>query len=146
LVRWTKNQDGKPVTWTKLAIPVLPAGYFFLPFFFFAATRITSIRLWDFLHLVHAKQQFRFWSGMVVEEKSPRWQSFSQRWRKWFFAKKFYAPNLSNTRALACISRIKYFASNTPSEPEFAPVSVKRSSLSEPLNAKCNSTNYGCHK
>jgi hypothetical protein len=56
----TKNQDGKPVTRTKLAIPVLLAGYFFLPFFFFAATRITSIRLLDSLHWVHANQQFVF--------------------------------------------------------------------------------------
>jgi hypothetical protein len=44
----TKNQDGKPVTQTKLAIPVLLRGYFFFlpPFFaafFFAAMRITSI-------------------------------------------------------------------------------------------------------
>src|SRR5688572_7706896 len=43
-----------------------------------------------------------------------------------------HAPNLSNMRALACINRIKNFASNTPSEPRFAPVSVKRSNLSEP--------------
>src|SRR5206468_11605178 len=56
------------------------------------------------------------------------------------------APNLSNIRALACMRRIKYFASNTPSEPMFAPVSVKRSSLSDPLNAECSSTGCGCHE
>ena len=43
-----------------------------------------------------------------------------------------HAPNLSNISALACIRRIRYLASNTPSEPWLAPVSVKRSSLSEP--------------
>src|SRR5205809_373049 len=44
----------------------------------------------------------------------------------------YHAPNLSNIFAFACISRIKYFASKTPSEPRLAPVTVKRSSLSEP--------------
>ena len=44
-----------------------------------------------------------------------------------------HAPNLSNIFALACISRRRYFASKIPSEPELAPVSVNRSSLSEPL-------------
>jgi len=73
----TKNQDGKPVTRTKLAIPVLLNGYFFLPFFFFAAMRITSNLFLDSLHLVHANQQFHLWSCTVVEEKSSRWQSFS---------------------------------------------------------------------
>src|ERR1019366_1510768 len=58
----------------------------------------------------------------------------------------FYAPNLSNIFALACMRRIKYFASNTPSEPLFAPVSVKRSSLSEPLTAECSSTGCACHE
>ena len=41
---------------------------------------------------------------------------------------------------------MRYFASNTPSEPRFAPVSVKRSSLSEPLNAECSSTGCGCQE
>jgi hypothetical protein len=41
--REQKNQDGKPVNQTKLAIPVsLRSYFFFLPFFFFAATSITS--------------------------------------------------------------------------------------------------------
>gem|GEM_PF-2464149 len=44
-----------------------------------------------------------------------------------------YAPNLSSILALACMYRMRYLASNKPSEPRFAPVSVKRSSLSEPL-------------
>src|SRR5208282_5961860 len=57
-----------------------------------------------------------------------------------------YAPNLSNIRALACIRRIKYFDSNTPSEPRFAPVSVNRSSLSHPLNADTSNTGCGCHE
>ena len=41
---------------------------------------------------------------------------------------------------------MRYFASNTPSEPEFAPVSVNRSSLSEPEQAECSSTGCGCHE
>ena len=57
-----------------------------------------------------------------------------------------YAPNLSNIFALACMSRIKYFASNTPSEPVLAPVSVNRSSLSEPEYAERSSTGCGCHE
>ena len=57
-----------------------------------------------------------------------------------------YAPNLSNIFAFACMSRIRYFASKMPSEPEFAPVSVKRSSLSEPLHALCSSTGCGCQE
>lgn len=48
------------------------------------------------------------------------------------FARVYHAPNLSNIFPFACIRRMRYFASNTPSEPMFAPVSVKRSSLSEP--------------
>src|SRR5439155_25841529 len=45
---------------------------------------------WLSLHLVHANQQFRFWSGMVVEEKSARWQSFFRKaGEKYFCAKKF---------------------------------------------------------
>src|SRR5690606_30501426 len=44
-----------------------------------------------------------------------------------------HAPNLSNINAFACMWRIKNFASNTPSEPRLAPVSVKRSNLSLPL-------------
>jgi len=57
--REQKNQDGKPVTRTRLAIPVsLGSYFFFLPFFFFAATSITSDLVWDSLHLVHADQQF----------------------------------------------------------------------------------------
>ena len=54
--------------------------------------------------------------------------------------KKFHAPNLSNIFAFACINRIKNFASKTPSDPEFAPVSVKRSNLSEPEFAEVSST------
>src|SRR5207237_140426 len=57
-----------------------------------------------------------------------------------------HAPNLSNIFALACIKRIKYFASNTPSEPELAPVSVKRSNLSEPEQEECNRTGCGCQE
>src|SRR5579862_2492679 len=59
---------------------------------------------------------------------------------------KAYAPNLSNAFAFACIRRMRYFASKTPSDPLFAPVSVKRSSLSVPLNFECNSTGCGCHE
>src|ERR1035441_5139634 len=55
-----------------------------------------------------------------------------------------YAPNLSNILALACIRRMRYFASKTPSEPEFAPVSVNRASLSEPEQADCSITGSGC--
>jgi two-component system sensor histidine kinase/response regulator len=47
-----------------------------------------------------------------------------------------HAPNLSNIFALACMRRIRYFASNTPSDPVLAPVSVNRSSLSEPQQAE----------
>ena len=57
-----------------------------------------------------------------------------------------YAPNLSNIFALACMSRIKNFASNTPSEPVLAPVSVNRSSLSEPEYAERSNTGCGCHE
>gem|GEM_PF-4613709 len=57
-----------------------------------------------------------------------------------------YAPNLSNIRALACMRRIKYFAGKIPSEPEFAPVSVKRSSLSQPLTGECRSSGCGCQE
>ena len=52
--------------------------------------------------------------------------------RQHIFDAAAHAPNLSNIFALACISRIRYLASNTPSEPLLAPVSVNRSSLSEP--------------
>src|ERR1700722_14442918 len=61
-------------------------------------------------------------------------------------AKRFYAPNLSNIFAFACIWRIRNLESNTPSEPLFAPVSVKRSSLSEPLTAECSNTGCGCQE
>src|ERR1035437_1824024 len=57
-----------------------------------------------------------------------------------------YAPNLSNILALACIRRMRYFASKTPSEPELAPVSVNRASLSEPEQADCSITGSGCHE
>src|SRR5688572_12441278 len=57
-----------------------------------------------------------------------------------------YAPNLSNIRALACINRIRYLDSKTPSDPRFEPVSVKRSSLSEPDTAECSSTGGGCQE
>lgn len=57
-----------------------------------------------------------------------------------------YAPNLSNIFALACISRMRNFAGNTLSEPEFAPVSVKRSSLSEPLVAEFSNSGCGCQE
>jgi hypothetical protein len=73
----TKNQDGKPVTRTRLAIPVsLRSYFFFLPFFFFAATCITSDLVWDSLHLGHADQQFLCWSRLFVEDKSIHMQSF----------------------------------------------------------------------
>src|ERR1019366_9416301 len=58
----------------------------------------------------------------------------------------FYAPNLSNIFALSCMRRIMNFAGNTRSEPLFAPVSVKRSSLSEPLVAEWIITGCGCHE
>ena len=32
-----------------------------------------------------------------------------------------YAPNLSNILAFACIRRMRYFASKTPSEPSWRP-------------------------
>ncbi|MEN9574083.1 MAG: hypothetical protein RL514_1938, partial [Verrucomicrobiota bacterium] len=51
-----------------------------------------------------------------------------------------YAPNLSNIFAFACMRRMRYFASKMPREPELAPVSVKRSSLSEPLHALWSNT------
>src|SRR4029434_5829087 len=57
-----------------------------------------------------------------------------------------HAPNLSNARAFACINRIKNFASNTPSEPRIAPVSVKRSNLSDPEYAEFSNTDCGCHE
>jgi hypothetical protein len=44
-----------------------------------------------------------------------------------------YAPNLSNSRALAIMWRIRFQLLNTPSDPRLALVSVKRSSLSLPL-------------
>jgi len=59
---------------------------------------------------------------------------------------KGYAPNLSNIFAFACMRRMRNFAGKTLSEPLFAPVSVKRSNLSEPLVAECNSTGCGCHE
>src|SRR5439155_23316433 len=58
----------------------------------------------------------------------------------------FYAPNLSNMRALACMRRMRNLASNTPSEPRFAPVSVKRSSLSVPEYADASKTGCGCQE
>jgi hypothetical protein len=61
-----------------------------------------------------------------------RKQKSTEKFLRWKGALEVHAPNLSNMRAFACIKRIKYFASNTPSDPMFAPVSVKRSSLSEP--------------
>src|SRR5688572_33488956 len=64
----------------------------------------------------------------------------------WPGALRSYAPNLSNMRALACISRIRYLDLKTPSEPRFEPVSVKRASLSEPEKAECKSTGGGCHE
>ena len=42
--------------------------------------------------------------------------------------------------AFACMRRIRNFASKIPSDPRFAPVSVNRSSLSEPEHAECSST------
>src|SRR5437763_15162573 len=60
--------------------------------------------------------------------------------------KSFHAPNLSNMRALACMRRIKNFDSKTPSDPMFAPVSVKRSSLSEPEKAEASNTGTGCQE
>src|SRR5882672_3083095 len=60
--------------------------------------------------------------------------------------RKNQAPNLSNILAFACIKRIKNFASKIPSEPRFAPVSVKRSSLSDPEHAECSNTGCGCHE
>src|SRR5471030_3117296 len=57
-----------------------------------------------------------------------------------------HAPNLSNIFALACIRRIKNFDSKIPSEPMFAPVSVKRSNLSEPENCEFKRTGCGCHE
>src|ERR1017187_7434695 len=57
-----------------------------------------------------------------------------------------YAPNLSNILALACIRRMRYRSEEHTSEPEFAPVSVNRASLSEPEHADCNITGSGCHE
>ena len=51
-----------------------------------------------------------------------------------------HAPNLSNINALACMRRMRCLASMMPSEPRLACVSVKRSSLSEPLAAECSNT------
>ena len=41
---------------------------------------------------------------------------------------------------------MRYLDSKTPSEPELAPVSVNRSSLSEPLKAECRRTGCGCQE
>src|SRR3974390_299380 len=57
-----------------------------------------------------------------------------------------YAPNLSNILALACIRRMRYFAWKMPSEPELAPVSVNRSSLSEPEQEETSITGSGCQE
>ena len=57
-----------------------------------------------------------------------------------------HAPNLSNIFAFACIKRMRNFAGKIPSEPLFAPVSVKRSSLSEPLTEEFSNTGCGCHE
>jgi len=56
-LRETKNQDGKPVTRTKPAIPVLLSDYFFFFFaaFFFAAMFITSDRCLEFASAIFAE-------------------------------------------------------------------------------------------
>src|SRR6266404_5154625 len=56
------------------------------------------------------------------------------------------APNLSNILAFACIKRMRYLASNNPNDPQLAPVSVNRSSLSEPQQAEFSKTGCGCHE
>ena len=56
------------------------------------------------------------------------------------------APNLSNILALACIKRMRNLDSITPRDPELAPVSVKRSNLSDPLTYECSKTGWGCHE
>ena len=56
------------------------------------------------------------------------------------------APYLSNMRPLACIRRMRYLASKMPREPELAPVSVKRDSLSLPLISEWMSTGWGCQE
>jgi len=56
------------------------------------------------------------------------------------------APYLSNMRPLACIRRMRYLASKMPNDPELAPVSVKRASLSLPLISEWMSTGCGCHE
>jgi len=54
--------------------------------------------------------------------------------------KKISGADLSNIIAFACIRRMREFGFQHAKEPELAPVSVKRCSLSDPEHCECSST------
>lgn len=109
-------------------------------------------------HATHLRSIFRVHSSLLNQKKISVARTIFKNKKIKTALKKFqrglqkksteknYAPNLSNIFAFACMSRKRNFASNTPSEPMFAPVSVKRSNLSEPENAECSITGCGCHE
>ena len=63
--------------------------FFFLPFFFFAATWITSDLVWDLLHLVHADQQFFVGPSVCKRKIRSHANLFFACERKFFDVKEF---------------------------------------------------------